>query len=94
MMGSGTAGEACVLTGRRFYGVEKNKRFAEVARQRLIVAADSVAKAAKKAGVGKDKPAAESPVNGEAGERPKKAKAKKAAEPAAGSAAEAEPAAV
>jgi adenine-specific DNA-methyltransferase len=89
MMGSGTTGEACILAGRRFYGVEKNKRFAEVARQRLIVAADSVSRAAKKAGVGKDKPAAESPVNGEAGERPKKAKAKKAAEPAA----EAEPAA-
>jgi DNA modification methylase/ParB-like chromosome segregation protein Spo0J len=95
MMGSGTSGEAAILSGRRFYGVEKNARFCEMARQRLILAADSVARAARKAG--KDKPAAAPEAtpadatpeaNGEATDKPKKAKNQKATEP------EAEPAAV
>ncbi len=33
--GSGTTGEACIRSGRRYLGVEKSGRFAELARERL-----------------------------------------------------------
>lgn len=34
-MGSGTTGEACILTGRRFIGIEKNPEYFEMAVNRL-----------------------------------------------------------
>jgi hypothetical protein len=34
-MGSGTTGVACIRTGRKFIGVEKDARYFEIARQRL-----------------------------------------------------------
>lgn len=40
-MGSGTTGVACLLTGRRFVGIEIDPGYFEVARQRIEVAASS-----------------------------------------------------
>ena len=34
-MGSGTTGLACIRTGRKFIGIEKDARFFEMARKRL-----------------------------------------------------------
>jgi site-specific DNA-methyltransferase (adenine-specific) len=34
-MGSGTTGVACIRTGRKFVGIEKDARYFEIARQRL-----------------------------------------------------------
>jgi DNA modification methylase len=34
-MGSGSTGVACIRTGRKFIGVEKDARYFELARQRL-----------------------------------------------------------
>jgi site-specific DNA-methyltransferase (adenine-specific) len=38
-MGSGTTGVACLQTGRRFIGIEKDITYYEIARQRLEAAA-------------------------------------------------------
>ena len=35
-MGSGTTGVACVRTGRHFYGIEKDPKYFEIAKQRII----------------------------------------------------------
>ena len=37
--GSGTTGEACLLEGRRFVGIEQSERYARIARDRLAAAA-------------------------------------------------------
>lgn len=42
-MGSGTTGEACVNTGRRFIGMEKEQKYFEIAKQRIDEAAFSYA---------------------------------------------------
>jgi predicted RNA methylase len=34
-MGSGTTGIACIRTGRKFIGIEKDARYFEIAKQRL-----------------------------------------------------------
>jgi DNA modification methylase len=34
-MGSGSTGIACIRTGRKFVGIEKDARYFEIARQRL-----------------------------------------------------------
>ena len=34
-MGSGSTGIACIRTGRKFIGIEKDARYFEIARQRL-----------------------------------------------------------
>jgi site-specific DNA-methyltransferase (adenine-specific) len=44
--GSGTTGEACLQLGRRYVGIEKNERFAELARMRLDAASSEVGNAA------------------------------------------------
>lgn len=42
-MGSGTTGEACLLTGRKFIGIERNEEFFEMAAKRLEkISGDSV----------------------------------------------------
>jgi len=35
-MGSGTTGIACIRTGRKFIGIERDARYFEIARQRLL----------------------------------------------------------
>ena len=42
-MGSGTTGIACVNTGRRFIGIEKERKYFEIAKQRIEEAAFSYA---------------------------------------------------
>lgn len=42
-MGSGTTGVACVNTGRRFIGIEKEEKYFEIAKQRIEEAAFSYA---------------------------------------------------
>ena len=42
-MGSGTTGIACVNTGRRFIGIEKEQKYFEIAKQRIEEAAFSYA---------------------------------------------------
>ena len=37
-MGSGSTGVACVKTGRRFIGIEKNDDFFEIAKERIEIA--------------------------------------------------------
>ena len=34
-MGSGTTGVACIRTGRKFIGIEKDARYFDIARERL-----------------------------------------------------------
>ena len=34
--GSGTTGLACIRTGRRFIGVERNERYAQISRERIM----------------------------------------------------------
>lgn len=43
-MGSGTTGIACVNTGRKFVGIEKDEKYFEIAQQRIKDAAFSLAK--------------------------------------------------
>lgn len=35
-MGSGTTGVACMNTGRRFIGIEKDDKYFEIARKRIL----------------------------------------------------------
>jgi site-specific DNA-methyltransferase (adenine-specific) len=35
-MGSGTTGVACVNTGRRFIGIEKDDKYFEIAKKRIL----------------------------------------------------------
>lgn len=37
-MGSGSTGVACVKTGRRFIGIEKDDNFFEIAKERIEIA--------------------------------------------------------
>jgi len=39
-MGTGTTGEACVITGRRFIGIEKNERYFNMAVKRIMNATE------------------------------------------------------
>lgn len=39
-MGSGTTGVACVRTGRKFIGIEKDKKYFKIAKRRILKAAD------------------------------------------------------
>ena len=34
-MGSGSTGEACIKTGRRFIGIEKDEKFFKIAQDRI-----------------------------------------------------------
>jgi site-specific DNA-methyltransferase (adenine-specific) len=43
-MGSGSTGVACVNTGRKFIGFELNDEYYEIAKQRISIAAFSMAK--------------------------------------------------
>lgn len=37
-MGSGTTGVVCANTGRRFFGMEMNAQYFEIAKQRILAA--------------------------------------------------------
>ena len=41
-MGSGTAGVACVLTGRHFIGIEKDREYYDMANKRILLAQQGV----------------------------------------------------
>ena len=40
--GSGSTGRACVLQGRRFVGIEREREYCEIARARIAAAVKSV----------------------------------------------------